>query len=81
MINRWLGDVGHKIWWYSEEKHRGGMLPGETGGLDVKEMQGLLTVRLHQRAIQPVLLRSTGSCGREALREAFPLPDSVSREH
>lgn len=43
MINRWLGDVGHKIWWYSEEKHRGGMLPGETGGLDVKEMQGLLT--------------------------------------
>ena len=43
MINRWLGDVGHKIWWYSEEKHRGGMLPGETGGLDVKEMKGLLT--------------------------------------
>ncbi|MDB5339192.1 MAG: hypothetical protein JWN70_4811 [Planctomycetaceae bacterium] len=43
MINRWLGDVGHKIWWYSEEKHRGGMLPGETGGLDVKEMKSLLT--------------------------------------
>ena len=23
MIGRWLGLVGHKIWWYSEEKHRG----------------------------------------------------------
>lgn len=43
MINRWLGDVGHKIWWYSEEKHRGGMLPGETGGLNVGEMKSLLT--------------------------------------
>lgn len=43
MINRLLGDVGHKIWWYSEEKHRGGMLPGETGGLNVKEMKNLLT--------------------------------------
>lgn len=43
MINRLLGDVGHKIWWYSEEKHRGGMLPGETGGLNVNEMRSLLT--------------------------------------
>ena len=43
MINRLLGDVGHKIWWYSEEKHRGGMLPGETGGLNVREMKTLLT--------------------------------------
>lgn len=43
MINRLLGDIGHKIWWYSEEKHRGGMLPGETGGLNVREMCGLMT--------------------------------------
>jgi SAM-dependent methyltransferase len=33
MINPLIGDIGHKIWWYSEDKHRGGMLPGETGGL------------------------------------------------
>lgn len=43
MINRLLGDVGHKIWWYSEEKHRGGMLPGETGGLNVGEMKSIIT--------------------------------------
>jgi SAM-dependent methyltransferase len=33
MINPVFGDVGHRIWWYSEDKHRGGMLPGEQGGL------------------------------------------------
>lgn len=33
MINPFIGDVGHAIWWYSEDKHRGGMTPGETGGL------------------------------------------------
>ena len=33
MINPLIGDVGHAVWWYSEDKHRGGMLPGETGGL------------------------------------------------
>ena len=42
MINRLLGKVGHAIWWYSEDKHRG-MLEGEVGGLDVDEMQRLLT--------------------------------------
>ena len=41
MINRWLGEVGHKLWWYSEDKVRG-MLPGETGGLNVQEMTQLL---------------------------------------
>jgi len=41
MINRWLGEIGHKLWWYSEDKVRG-MLPGETGGLDVREMTELL---------------------------------------
>jgi SAM-dependent methyltransferase len=41
MINRWLGRVGHAIWWYSEDKHRG-MAPGEVGGLNVSEMKRLL---------------------------------------
>jgi SAM-dependent methyltransferase len=43
MINRFLGDIGHAIWWYSEEKHRGGMAEGETGGLNVSEMKCLLS--------------------------------------
>ena len=42
MINRFLGEIGHKIWWYSEDKERG-MLPGETGGLNPAEMQQLFT--------------------------------------
>lgn len=33
MIDPILGEIGHKIWWYSEDKHRGGMIEGETGGL------------------------------------------------
>lgn len=33
MIDPILGGVGHAIWWYSEDKQRGGMLPGEVGGL------------------------------------------------
>jgi SAM-dependent methyltransferase len=40
MINRALGEIGHKIWWYSEDKERG-MLEGETGGLNVSEMRAL----------------------------------------
>ena len=42
MIGRLLGDVGHAIWWYSEEKHRGGMVEGETGGLNPSEIHALL---------------------------------------
>jgi len=33
MINPFIGDIGHKIWWYSEDKHRGGMIEGELGGM------------------------------------------------
>lgn len=33
MINPFLGEIGHKIWWYGEDKHRGGMKEGEVGGL------------------------------------------------
>ena len=33
MINPILGGLGHAIWWYSEDKKRGGMKEGEAGGL------------------------------------------------
>ena len=33
MINPLLGNIGHALWWYSEDKKRGGMQPGEVGGL------------------------------------------------
>jgi SAM-dependent methyltransferase len=32
MINPLLGGLGHRLWWYSEDKTRG-TLPGETDGL------------------------------------------------
>lgn len=38
MIDPILGGVGHAIWWYSEDKQRGGMLPGEVGGLWTKDI-------------------------------------------
>lgn len=38
MINPILGGIGHVIWWYSEDKQRGGMLPGEVGGLWTKDI-------------------------------------------
>lgn len=45
MISPLLGDVGHAIWWYSEDKHRGGMAPGEVGGMTTAEI-----VRLGEKA-------------------------------
>jgi SAM-dependent methyltransferase len=33
MINPVLGNIGHALWWYSEDKIRGGMQEGELGGL------------------------------------------------
>lgn len=33
MIDPILGDIGHAVWWYSEDKHRGGMVEGEVGGM------------------------------------------------
>jgi SAM-dependent methyltransferase len=50
MINPLLGGVGHAIWWYSEDKQRGGMLPGEVGGLwtrDIVAMCAAVGLRLH----------------------------------
>jgi SAM-dependent methyltransferase len=37
MINPLIGEVGHKIWWHSEDKERG-MLPGEVGGMWTKDI-------------------------------------------
>jgi len=56
MIDPILGGVGHAIWWYSEDKRRGGMKPGEVGGLWGREIirlcagQGFV-LRSHQRFI------------------------------
>ncbi|TYO68515.1 class I SAM-dependent methyltransferase [Bradyrhizobium hipponense] len=41
MIGRLIGDVGHAIWWYSEDKHRD-VAEGEVMGIDKTEMLPLL---------------------------------------
>ncbi len=41
MIGPMLGKVGHAIWWYSEDKKRGGMAKGEVGGLSGRQVVGL----------------------------------------
>jgi SAM-dependent methyltransferase len=38
MINPLLGGIGHALWWYSEDKHRGGMQEGEVGGMWVRDI-------------------------------------------
>ena len=38
MRNPIFGYVGHKIWWYSEDKKRGGMEEGEVGGLWTRDI-------------------------------------------
>lgn len=40
MINRWIGGIGHALWWYSEEKHRH-TDAHEAGGLDRQEIRQL----------------------------------------
>ncbi|MEM4724454.1 MAG: methyltransferase domain-containing protein, partial [Candidatus Hadarchaeum sp.] len=54
MINPILGGIGHAIWWYSEDKQRGGMKEGEVGGLwthDIVQMchEAGFTLQLHKR--------------------------------
>jgi len=56
MINPILGDIGHAIWWYGEDRHRGGMEEGEVGGLwksDIVQMceQVGLKLQLHKRFV------------------------------
>jgi SAM-dependent methyltransferase len=44
MIDPILSGIGHRwLWWYSEEKHRGGMQPGEVYGFWPREMRQLLS--------------------------------------
>lgn len=38
MINPIFGFIGHKIWWYAEDRKRGGMKEGETGGIWTSEL-------------------------------------------
>ncbi len=40
MINPFLGYIGHKIWWYGEDRERG-MEEGEKGGLSNKYIRNL----------------------------------------
>ena len=56
MINPLLGDIGHAIWWYSEDKQRGGMLPGEVGGMWTRDIVALcaavgLRLETHRRFV------------------------------
>ena len=41
MINRFLGELGHKLWWYSEDKHRH-VDENELMGMDPEEIKSLL---------------------------------------
>ena len=56
MINPLLGDIGHSIWWYSEDKKRGGMKEGEKGGLWTNDIVAMCAtagfrLRLHRRFV------------------------------
>jgi SAM-dependent methyltransferase len=56
MINPLIGWIGHALWWYSEDKHRGGMLPGETGGLWIGDVVRMcdaagFRLRVHRRFV------------------------------
>lgn len=53
MINPILGGIGHVIWWYSEDKHRGGMIEGEVGGMWTKDIVNLC----ESHGFQPTLQR------------------------
>jgi hypothetical protein len=42
MIGKWIGEIGHKLWWYSEDKHRE-VADGELMGMDPDYVARLLT--------------------------------------
>jgi SAM-dependent methyltransferase len=42
MIGRFIGGIGHAIWWYSEDKHRE-IADGEVMGMDRAEIRELLS--------------------------------------
>jgi SAM-dependent methyltransferase len=56
MINPFLGNIGHAIWWYGEDRHRGGMEEGEVGGLWMREIVQMceaagFQLQMHQRFV------------------------------
>ena len=56
MIDPILGGIGHAIWWYGEDRHRGGMQPGEVGGLWTRDLIAIceaagFRLRLHRRFV------------------------------
>lgn len=56
MISPFLGTIGHALWWYGEDRHRGGMKEGEVGGLSSREIYALcraagFRLRLHRRFV------------------------------
>lgn len=38
MISPFLGDIGHSLWWYGEDRRRGGMKEGEVGGMSKEQV-------------------------------------------
>lgn len=56
MINPFLGNIGHTIWWYDEHKQRGGMEEGEVGGMWKSEIVQICTkegfeLQVHERFV------------------------------
>jgi SAM-dependent methyltransferase len=56
MISPLLGGVGHWLWWYGEDKKRGGMKEGERGGMRTGEIVELCSqagfrLHLHKRFV------------------------------
>lgn len=51
MINRFLGTIGHAIWWYSEDKHRH-VDEEELMGMDRAEVLAMLTANGFSRVLE-----------------------------
>jgi len=56
MIDPILGGIGHALWWYSEDKHRGGMQEGEVGGIWTRDLVKMcqtsgFRLRIHKRFV------------------------------
>jgi SAM-dependent methyltransferase len=56
MIGPLLGNIGHAIWWYGEDRKRGGMKEGEVGGMTKEDIIKLcekenMSLILHKRFV------------------------------
>jgi SAM-dependent methyltransferase len=52
MIGPFLGELGHKIWWYGEDHERGGMVDGEVGGMSNRWIVDLFDKHGFQLVVQ-----------------------------